>query len=1025
MKRVTVAFALLLLLASAIAVAQEQTASLEGVITDQSGAALPGVTVEAVNTRGQRFSTQSDTSGRYRFPSITPGMYTITATLAGMQKATVRNTEVTLGATPKVDLSMKLAQVAESITVSAEAPIVDVTSSATATSVRSETFDRLPKGRDFTSLVTQSPGTNNDPKAGGITVDGASGSENKYIMDGVDTTEPRTGVSGKVLITDFVDEIQVKSAGYQAEYGGAIGGVINVITKTGTNDFKGSVGAYYTPRAFGGVGGGGCGAGSGTGGGACGLPTLQISAADPNASEYVTFPRDTHKTIEPGFTIGGPILRDRLWFFGAYEPGIESVDRTPSGFTQSYSMDFRRDNAVANIAGASGSKLLYKAVWNSSGYKTTNLLPTASGRADPNPSLYTGKNDKFTNWTASGYADFVASPQWFFSSRGGRFYNNYTQSGISTDVRYLFTGSNSVFSDAPPSQVHAAGYSNIPTNTAASKDAYTRDNLNLDGSWYPVIAGTHHLKAGVQVENLKNSVLSGEQNYLVRVYWNRANPLTGTRGKYGALRVRQFQRTGDVTSKNLGWFAQDSWTTMKDRLTLNIGVRAEQEKVPSYATEGITGKYAVNWGYGDKMAPRLGFSYDLFGNGRSKVYGSYGKFYDIMKMELPRGSFGGEKWIEGEFNLDTVDYLSLNCKGITNSISQRPTCNGATFVNNVDFRHPANAADLNLIDPNLKPMQQDEISFGVQQEISPMTAFGIRATRKHLVRTIEDTGVLVTQPDGSQEEQFFIANPGEGVARHILGPDLPAMPKPKRDYTGLEFELTKRFSARWSLHASYLYSQLKGNYSGLANSDEAVASGVARTSPNVNRAFDGLFNLFNAQGKAVVGKLATDRPHQFKGTVAYSFPFGTTIGVHQYVGSGTPFQTEFSVQNIPFFAYGRGDMGRSPWLKQTDLNLTHDIRIGGYALQLGVNVVNLFDSKTALNLYDVYSGDNLRFPDPTDPTGKKNLAVGSHEESVAFFKGFDPKALCARQGCFVDPQYGKANAFQAPREVRLSARIIF
>jgi hypothetical protein len=170
-----------------------------------------------------------------------------------------------------------------------------------------------------------------------------------------------------------------------------------------------------------------------------------------------------------------------------------------------------------------------------------------------------------------------------------------------------------------------------------------------------------------------------------------------------------------------------------------------------------------------------------------------------------------------------------------------------------------------------------------------------------------------------------------------------------------------------------------------------------------------------------VGKLATDRPHQFKAQVAYTFPFGTSIGVNQYVASGTPFQTEFSVQNIPFFAFGRGDMGRSPWLKQTDLSVAHDIRFGTYTLQLGVNVLNLLDSKTALNIYDVYSGDNLRFRDASG----KLLRIGSHEESVAFFKGFDPVALCAAQKCSLDAQYKKVNAFQAPREVRVSARLSF
>jgi hypothetical protein len=470
--------------------------------------------------------------------------------------------QVVLGAPKKVDLTMRVAQVAETVTVTAEAPIVDVTSSATATSVRSEVIERLPKGRDFTSVAAQAPGARNDPKAGGLTVDGASGSENKYIMDGVDTTNPQTGVAGKVLITDFVDEVQVKSAGYQAEFGGAIGGVINVITKTGTNNLKGSVGAYYSDLSLGGSV----------------RPTLQITANDPNASEYHIYPRDDNKTVEPGFTLGGPIVRDRLWFFAAYEPAIQNVDRTPEGFTQSYAQDFRRDNGTVNLSGSATSKLLYKFAFNNSGYKTTNLLPNVNGRSNPDPTLYVGKNDRFTNWTASGYADFVANSSWYNSLRGGRFSRNYRQSGISSDARFIFSGSNSVFPDVPPGQVHPSGYSNIPTNFATRKDAYTRDNINLDSSWFPQFLGTHRLKGGVQIENLKNNVLDGEQNYRVTVYWNRANPLTGTRGKYGAVRVRQFTRSGDVTSKNLGLFLQDSWSTARDRLTLNIGVRAEQER---------------------------------------------------------------------------------------------------------------------------------------------------------------------------------------------------------------------------------------------------------------------------------------------------------------------------------------------------------------------------------------------------------------------------------------------------------------
>src|SRR5713226_4644181 len=141
------ALGLLLLLLAIPLVAQEQTATLEGVINDQSGAPLPGVSVEAVSTKGQHFSTQSDSIGHYRFPSVPPGVYTITATLSGMQTARLRNVEVTLGSAPKADLTMKAAM-AESITVSAEAPIVDVTSSAATASIRAETIEKLPRGRD-------------------------------------------------------------------------------------------------------------------------------------------------------------------------------------------------------------------------------------------------------------------------------------------------------------------------------------------------------------------------------------------------------------------------------------------------------------------------------------------------------------------------------------------------------------------------------------------------------------------------------------------------------------------------------------------------------------------------------------------------------------------------------------------------------------------------------------------------------------------------------------------------------------
>ena len=139
---------------------------------------------------------------------------------------------------------------AEPVEVTAESPLVDVRQSARAVSIRDEQVELLPHGRDFTTIVTQAPGANNEQRLGGLSIDGASAGENRYIIDGVETTDLQNGTSGKQLIADFIEEVQVKSSGYTAEYGGATGGVVNVITKSGSNDFHGSALFSYEGSAL-------------------------------------------------------------------------------------------------------------------------------------------------------------------------------------------------------------------------------------------------------------------------------------------------------------------------------------------------------------------------------------------------------------------------------------------------------------------------------------------------------------------------------------------------------------------------------------------------------------------------------------------------------------------------------------------------------------------------------------------------------------------------------------------------------
>ena len=979
--------ALLLLVVAAIpAVAQETTASIQGQITDAQGAALPGVTVEAVTEKGQRFSAQTDSQGHYRFPSIPPGSYKVTATLAGMEPAG-KNVTITLGSSPKVDLTLKVGAVTEQITVTAEAPVVDVTQSSTSTSIRSETFESLPKGRDFTSVVTQAAGANNESKQGGISIDGATALENRFVVDGVDTTDPQNGGTGKRVITDVVEEIQVKSAGYEAEFGGATGGVINVITKTGTNDFSGSVTGYFRDSSWNGSQ----------------RDILQANTAG-NGPEHVSFKKDDQQILEPGLTIGGPIMRDRIWFFGAYHPTIQSTSRTvtfvsPGTFapTSTIDQDVHQDNILANVSGNLGAKALFKAAFNQTGSTVDNPnLPGLNGRGNPDPAAYNNKTDEGKNRSFSGYFDYIPTPMWYLSARGGQMKTDFTQSGISSDRQdWFWRGSNSVFPDAPASAVHGQGFVSVPTNSATKFDKFSRDNWSLEASFFPQFMGSHSFKGGAQYEEVTNDVFSGNQAPVYRYQWDRADNFGFGRGTYGAVAVYIFATEGSVKSENLAYFLQDSWQTWNNRLTVNLGVRTEHEKVPDYVGGS---EPAIEFGFGEKVAPRIGLALDVFGNGRTKAFASYGKFYDITKLDLARGSFGGDKWVWHSFGLETPDISKLNCTGVSNAPGTHPTCTNATYLGSINLREPS----LDAIDPDLKPMTSQEYSLGGQHELGNNMAVGVRYVHKELLRGIEDLGTVIQKPDGSFAESYTIGNPGFGLSA-VGTPEIPAFPKATRDYDGLELEFTKRFINRWSLHASYLESKLKGNYPGLASADEAQF-GVGRTDPNVGRWGDNINTLFTADGSknAEEGSLPADRPHQFKAQLSYQLPIGTTFGVNEYIGSGTPVSTQMLIHGAEYFPFGRGNLGRTPTLKQTDLFVAHRFTFGGrYGVEINANVLNVFDSDTVTAVYQ--------------------LAGNSNVSDTQFFSGFDPNATLITP----DPLYNQASQYQAAREVRLGLRFTF
>jgi hypothetical protein len=971
--------------------AQSTTGAIEGVVKDASGAVLPGATVEATGPAGA-VRAVSDDKGEYRFPRLLPGRYKVSATLSGFSTRESETT-VTVDKTVRVEFGLAVGGVAENVQVSASA-VIDMTSPATATNITRERIELLPSGRDFTDVVAQAAGAANESQAGGISIDGSSGSENRFIIDGVDSTDPQEGVNAVPLRKDFTEEIQVKSAGYAAEFGGSTGGVINVITKSGSNNFRGGALFEAQQRKWGGDE----------------RPLLRDSLTSNGQFTYVNPPKDDETRIDPGVWLGGPILRDRLWFFGSYQPGIRDTKRTvnfTNGVTNTFPQDFKVQYGTANVTGNAGSKLLFRGGANFSPYKQEGTLPDKDGRNSLTSVSDWVRGVEFRREAYSGNVDYVPTSAFIVSGRVGRFVTDQKSLGVTfPDVIHNFSTTSTpagIAAIPDPFRRQSGFNSDVLVTDATAKDKYIRDFVKLDATWYVSKLGEHSIKGGLQTEKISNDAQTGYNGDRIIYYAGRPyTTSTGqiVSGQYGYFRLLNISTFGKVSSRNNSLFIQDAWR-VTPRLTLDLGLRTEHEKVPNFGTAGV--ENPIEFGFGEKLAPRLGFAYALTGDQKTKLYGSYGRFYDVMKYEMPRGSFGGEKWVDYFYTWDSPDWTAnsaASCATGANTIAERPGCPAGRFIEPLDRRHNA-AEDLDeTVDPNLKPMSMNEYQIGFTRELPHNLLFGARYVRKSIIRTIEDVGVLVP----GVGEVFYIANPGEGISLSLMDPSIPGFPEVTRDYDALELTMEKRFSNRWQLFANYTLSRLYGNYSGLASSDED-----GRTAPNVNRFFDNILNTFDRNADPVLGRLGTDRPHAFKAQVLYQAKWDMSVGLTQRLASGIPISEEANAAGgVPFFPFGRGNLGRTDILNSTDLQLVQRVRMQRYSLEFSAVILNLFDNDLVTRVYNNRTTGNL-------PLDTEDFFAG----------GWDYNTLIAQNPSILDAKYNQPDQFLAPREIRLGVKFTF
>lgn len=1027
------------ILAGSAVLAQETTGLVSGTVLDSTGAVVPGAKLVAETpTLPRPLETVSDDHGRYAFPQMPVGLYTITVTKAGFAKLVQRNMQVKLGSQITFNPELAVGQVTEIVEVSANAIALDVSSSRTNTNIAASTFDSLPKGRNFHSVLAIAPGVRQEVKSGnagvgGFQVDGASGIENNYLIDGVDVSDVRRSslrIQNSIPF-EFVSEVQIKSSGFEAEFGGATGGVISVVTKGGSNEFHGAGVYQFTtdelnPRPRG---------------------NWKRSPASADVADFFAPKKDNWGDRYPGFSFTGPILKNMLYFSAGYYPQMYQTERINN--YASGARTFNRDDilhySLARLDYSPTSKLQVNSSWIWTPWKQTGNLP------DPDPRIAAPSNDQSIlggyqpAQTFTANANYTVTSKFLISARYGYKYQNdkLGNYGLPSDPFITYVTSAAGIAGVPADLQRANGYTNISSNLQTLKDITTRNNMYLDGSYIASIGGQqHYFKVGYMLNRLANDVDRSYPTGRFRIFWNDAfsrGNITNQRGPFGYYIWEDgVNNQGSVNSRNQGIYFQDSWRVHK-RVTLNLGVRFENEFLPPFKAEVNGRKVAnpVSFGWGDKVAPRIGGAWDVFGDGKTKISGSFGIFYDVLKYELARGSFGSDYWWSHVFTLDTPGNLLGLSKANPNAASSRKITQYDNRTLPIDDQ-----GNIEGIDPGIKPVTSREFTLTVSREITPNLVFSGRYVRKDLLKMIEDIGVL----DEDYNEVYLTGNPGFGLTRDpksVYGQKTPngqewLVPQAIRQYDAVELRLDGRYSRLFGM-LSYTWSRLYGNSSGQANSDES-----GRSDPGVSRAFDLPYYYFDASGSQtnVFGRLGTDRPHTLKlfGSYDLNSKIGkTTFGLQQFAWSGTPDSTSVIYISAPTFPFGRGDLGRTPNLWQTDLSIAHQIRATErVGIRLEANFQNIFNqnaiisrvtqynragaiSDTALPLAQFFQGyDVKRFVAPGNPPGTVAAYNPIYGLPAGDYRNGD-------RGPSIDPfqrGYGPTG-YQAPREIRLGLRVTF
>jgi hypothetical protein len=943
---------MILMLSPAAVHAQSASATgrLEGTVTDSTGAAVPGavITVRNQNT-GVTATLQAGAEGDFMFLYFDPGTYEVSIQKAGFNKLVLKDITITVGTRAIIHQQLSVGRVETTVSVSATTPLLDTAESSLGTVVDQQSINSLPlNGRNFTDFALLTPGATTDGDFGMISFNGVAGNFNNYTVDGGNNNNAFFAQQiGRTIpfqfSEDVIREFQVTSTGFEAEFGQAGGGLVNTVTKSGTNQVHGD--AYY-------------------------YILDSSTSANDKINEQQGIAKPPNRRQQFGGTVGGPLIHDRIFYVGNYEgqvrnepltvndgpavnglppdfftnnPGLDSQVQTAAG---SFPRSFNQNVAFGKINGVINNENTFSATYNYQRFRSPHgyfNTPTSTGDG---LSLTDGATSHF----------FQASLQTSFNAT------------TINEVRFHFGSDYHFDLPASPPTSPAVTIQNPDTGFVFGGNRFQLANTDRRYEFTDTITkvlGNHTLKAGVDINishNADSFTYGPKGEY-------RFADLTDVPSGTFELYLQSFgQSTIVQTAPTYSFFAQDQFRATP-RLTLNYGLRYDLQVLPQPKQCNAAFALTCHIPYSkNSVSPRVGFAYALDRKGSTVVRGSFGLFYiqeDLLDVSQAFASNG----VTRPFLVVVGPKFGNSNPLVTypNSLTSFPSGAGGT-------------PSIVVFSPNFRSPYVEQANAAVEHQFGSQTALSVGYVYSHGLGLLGNSNGVTRQANGNfgfdlnlvPPDQQPIFSPGSFATATVTLPNGKTYTTP--DYSAIDGFLDPNFGTINAIDNSGL-SVYNGLLVSLRHHSRQFLTSVAYTLSRTIDQGSGYFNQFDQQSQR--GPSQLDQTHRFVATGLWS-PQLHVLKNFEFSGiltlaSGRPYTAVFDNPEVNFSIVPgeKFNSFRGPTFKDFDFSVSRVFHLRErYQLGVRAEAFNLFNHPN----YQQNVVDNVQYtanavgPNPTSST---------------------------------------------------------